>query len=124
MSLAPLFRAASALLALALASGVGMIFVRFGSDRPSPPWLAKLHGLAAAGAITLLAFGWAQAPAFPDAAVVGLAVLAAGALGGLVLNLAYHWPGRPLPEWLVFAHLAVASLGFLLVGVVTLSLAA
>ncbi len=111
------------LLSVAFASGLAMAGIRFASDRPSPPWLAKLHGYAAVGAISLLGFAWTQA-ALPAAGQYGLIALLVAAAGGLLLNLGYHWRGRPLPEGLVFAHMSVAFIGVLIVGVVTLSLAA
>ena len=74
------------------------------------------------GAITLLSFG-AVNVAFPRAGLYGLLTLLVAATGGLFLNLGYHWKHKPLPEWLVFAHMSSAFLGFLVVGVVTLSLA-
>ena len=99
-----------------------MALIRFASDSPSPPWVAKLHGFAAAGAISLLAFGWLHL-VFPLSGVYGLLILLVAAAAGLLLNLGYHWKQKPLPEWMVFAHMSVAFIGFLLVGVVTLSLA-
>ena len=116
-----IFRAASLLLALAFTSGLAMALIRFATDRPSPPWVAKVHGFAAAGALTLLIFGWAHA-ALPRAGLYGLLTLLVAAAGGLVLNLGYHWRQKPLPEWLVFAHLSVAFIGFVVVGVVGLSM--
>ena len=47
-------RAASACLGLAFASGLVLAGIRFASDRASPPWLAKLHGFAAAAGLGLL----------------------------------------------------------------------
>jgi hypothetical protein len=117
-----IFRVATWLLSVAFVSGLALAFVRFASDRPSPPWVAKLHGFAAVGAVTLLVFGWTNA-AFPRAGAYGLATLLVAAAGGLFLNLGYHWKHQPLPEWLVFAHMSVAFVGFLVVGAVTLSLA-
>ena len=99
-----------------------MAFIRFATDRTSPPWVAKLHGFAAAAALSLLIFGWANV-ALPRASLYGLLTLLVAAGGGLVLNLGYHWRQKPLPEWLVFAHMSVAFVGFLVVGAVTLSLA-
>ena len=99
-----------------------MALIRFASDRQSPPWIAKLHGFAAAGALSLLAFGWVNV-SFPRAGLYGLVTLLVAAAGGLFLNLGYHWKQKPLPEWLVFAHMSVAFIGFLVVGAVTLSLA-
>ncbi len=116
------FRAASALLIVSFLSGVVMMFIRFGSERRSPPWIVKLHGYAAAGAIALLTFGWVQL-SYTGPATFALLTLMLAALGGLTLNLGYHLRRKPLPEWLVFAHMAVASLGFLVAAVVAWSAA-
>lgn len=102
------------LLAAALASGLVMAGYRFGSDRESPPWLAKLHGYAAVAALAVLLFGWTQS-APSRAALVGVVCLLLAAALGLVLNLAYHWRRQQLPEGLVFVHMAIAFLGALLV---------
>ena len=91
---------------VAFVSGIAMAFIRFATDRPSPLWVAKLHGFE-----------------FPRAGVYGLLTLLVAAAGGLVMNLGYHWKHKPLPEWLVFAHMSVAFIGLVIVGVVTLSLA-
>jgi hypothetical protein len=84
-------------------------------------WRA-LHSEKRLSDATLLFFGWNDA-AFPRADAYGLATLLVAAAGGLFLNLGYHWKQKPLPEWLVFAHMSVAFVGFLVVGAVTLSLA-
>ncbi len=97
-----------------------MMFIRFGSERRSPPWIVKLHGYAAAGAITLLTVGWVQL-SYTGPATFALLTLVLAALGGLTLNLGYHLRRLPLPEWLVFAHMGVASLGFLVAAVVSRS---
>lgn len=122
MGISSFFRAASALLAVAFLSGVVMMFIRFGSERRSPPWIVKLHGYAAASAIALLSFGWAQLSYTGPATFAWLTLVLAG-LGGLTLNLGYHVRRLPLPEWLVFAHMAVASLGLLVAVVVARSAA-
>ena len=114
--------AATWLLSVAFVSGLAMAIIRYATDRPSPPLVAKLHGFAAMGAVTLLSLGWADV-AFPRFGLYGLLTLLVAAAGGLFLNLGYHWKQKPLPEWLVFAHMSIAFVGFLLVGGATLSLA-
>lgn len=118
-----IFRSATTLLAIAFVSGLAMAIVRFGSDKQSPPWLAKLHGFAAVAALTLLVFGWANRQA-PKAAAFGLGTLLVAAATGVVLNLGYHWRQKALPEALVFAHMSIAFIGFLVVAMVLLSLSA
>lgn len=116
-----IFRAATWLLAVAFFSGLAMALIRFATDRSSPRWIAKLHGFAAASAISLLFFAWLNG-GLVRAGLYGLLILLVAAAGGLYLNLGFHWRRKPLPEWLVFAHLSVAFIGFLIVGVVGLSL--
>jgi len=118
-----IFRAATVLLAIAFVTGLAMAVVRFGSDKHSPPWLAKLHGFSAVSALALLAFGWANLQV-SKAAAFGLVTLLVAAAAGVALNLGYHWRQKPLPEWLVFAHMSIAFVGFLVVGMVLLSLPA
>jgi hypothetical protein len=118
-----IFRAATTLLAIAFATGLAMAVVRFAGDRQSPPWLPKLHGFAAVAALALLVFGWLNLP-IPKAASFGLLTLLVAAMFGVALNLGYHWRQKPLPEGLVFAHMSIAFVGFLVVGMVLLSLPA
>ncbi len=120
MEVTLIFRAATSSLALAFFTGLAMAFIRFGSDRQSPPWLAKLHGFAAAAALSLLGFGWVYA-VFSRAASVALLLLLIAAAGGVVLNLGYHWKHRPLPEGLLFAHMSLAFVGFLVMFLVMIS---
>ena len=110
------------MLSVAFVSGLAMAFVRFATDRSSSPLVAKLHGFAAAGAISLLLFGWINA-SFSRLGLYGLLTLLVAAGAGLYLSLGYHWRQKPLPEWLVFVHMSVAFIGFLLIGVAALSLA-
>jgi hypothetical protein len=119
--LSTIFRAATACLVLAFASGLVMAGIRFASDRASPPWLAKLHGFGAAAGLTLLLFGWLNLAGFPPNAVWATLLLLAAAAAGVLLNLAYHWRQRPLPEGLVFAHMSVAFVGLLMVGLEAMS---
>lgn len=114
MNTLPLWQAATGLLAIAFASGLVMAGYRFGSDRESPVWLAKLHGYAAVAALALLLFSAAQAT-LSSVGLLGVLALLLAAAGGVVLNLGYHWRHKPLPEGLVFAHMAVAFVGFILV---------
>ena len=116
-----LLRAAGLLLALAAVSGLALAGIRFCTDRSSPPWLAKLHGFAAVAALTLLLLGWARGE-LPRAVSVALPLLLLAAVGGVVLNLGYHARRSALPEWLVFLHMSVAFVGFLVVGAVLLAL--
>lgn len=81
-----IFRAATWLLSVAFVSGLAMALIRFASDRQSPPWIAKLHGFAAAGALSLLIFGWVNV-SLPRAGLYGTLTLLVAVVGGLFLNL-------------------------------------
>ncbi|OYV01372.1 MAG: hypothetical protein CFE45_05120 [Burkholderiales bacterium PBB5] len=114
-------RSATACLGLAFASGLVMAGIRFASDRASPPWLAKLHGFAAVAGLTLLLGGAAWFSGLSPSTVWALGLLGAAAASGLVLNLAYHWRQRPLPEGLLFAHMSLAFVGGLMVALEALT---
>ena len=69
-----------------------------------------LHGLLAASGLTLMLYA-AFTRGLPDIAWTGLLLLLVAVLGGLVLNLRYHWERRELPVWLVLVHAGVAAAG-------------
>jgi hypothetical protein len=73
--------------------------------------------LAAAG-LTLIIYVCAVR-GLPVNGVIGLGTLVVAVLGGLVLNLRFHWRNVPLPVGLVLLHavLAAAGLGILAVAV-------
>ena len=109
-----MLRTAVVLLAITALGGLLMAGIRF-SGRPHPPTIiTMLHGLLAASGLTLLLY-----PAFtvglPGTAWTGLVLLLVAVLGGLVLNLRYHWLQVALPIWLVLVHAAVAALGLVVV---------
>lgn len=106
-------KTAAVLLALGIVGGLTMAFARIrGKPRP-PTWLATLHGLAAAAALTLLLYA---SLTIGLATIVNLALtlFLAAAAGGMVMNLNYHRKLRPLPIWLMLVHAAIAGSGYLL----------
>ena len=106
-------KTATALLTLGIFGGVIMATTRFrGEPRPAT-WLAMLHGLAAAAALTLLLYA-SLTIGLATIVNVALTLFIAAAAGGLVMNLKYHWQLRPLPVWLVVVHAALAASGYLL----------
>ena len=115
-----IFQAATWLLTLAFFSGLAMAIILFGTDKRAPFWIAKLHGYAATAAITLLIFGQLNI-GLSRFGLYGLLTLLFAASGGLVLNLGFSWRQQPLPQWLVFVHMSVAFVGFLMVGLAGLS---
>jgi hypothetical protein len=105
-----MLRTAVVLLALTGAGGLLMAGMRF-TGRPRPPdLLAMLHGLLAAGGLTLVLYT-AFTAGLPTGAWIGLVAMVLAAVGGLVLNLGYHTKQQPLPVWLVLVHAAVAAIG-------------
>src|SRR5581483_1694355 len=92
--------------------------IRF-SGKPHPPTaLAMLHGFLAAAAVTLLLYA-AFTVGLPAIANLALLLFVIAALGGVVLNLNYHWKLLPLPKWLIVVHAGVAVVGFVLLLVAT-----
>ncbi|WP_458542434.1 hypothetical protein [Ramlibacter sp.] len=116
MDVHTMLRTAVVLLAITAAGGLLIAGMRF-TGRPHPPsWLAMLHGLLAGSGLTLLLYA-AFTAGLPGSAWTGLLLLVVAALGGLVLNLGYHWKNLALPVWLVLVHAAVAALGFVVLAV-------
>jgi hypothetical protein len=73
-----------------------MAGMRF-ANRPHPPTaLAMLHGLLAGAAVTLLLFAYFTV-GLPPLAAWSLLLFVLAAIGGVVLNLNYHWKNLPLP---------------------------
>lgn len=113
-----MFRAGIALLGITALGGLLAAGIRF-SGKPHPPsFLAMLHGLLAAAGLTLILYP-AIVHGLPEAGWIALLLLLAAALGGLALNLGYHWKNQPLPIWLVLLHAAAAALGLVLLAVTT-----
>lgn len=117
-----MLRTGVVLLALTAAGGLLAAGYRF-SGRPHPPSLiAMLHGLLAAAGLTLILYV-AVVQGLPDGGWLGLAALVVAVLGGLVLNLGYHWKNQPLPVWLVLVHAAVAAIGLVILALAVWNLA-
>jgi hypothetical protein len=103
----------SSLLAIAALGGLTMAGIRFRGKPQPPAWLAMLHGLLAAAAVTLLLYAYFTVglPALASWALL-LFLIAAG--GGVFLNLNYHWKMLPLPKGLIVGHAGIAVAGFVL----------
>ncbi len=114
-----MMKTASALLGIAAVGGLAMAGIRMKNPPANPPsWLAMLHGLLAAAAVTLLAYAWCTV-GLPSLANIALLLFVLAALGGLVLNLGYHDKDRLLPKGLMFGHAGLAVIGFVLLLVAT-----
>ena len=111
----PMMKAALVLLTLTALGGVAMGVIRLGRDANPPSWLAMLHGLLAAMALSLLLYAYlAGAGRVPAAAAWALlAFLVAGA-GGAYLNLRYHVRAVLVPKGIMVVHAVVAVAGYVL----------
>ena len=104
---------AAVLLAISALGGLTMAAIRF-SGKPHPPtWLAMLHGFISAAALTLLIYA-ACTVGLPALAQYAVVLFVIAALGGVVMNLNYHWKLLPLPIWLMVVHALIAVTGFVL----------
>jgi len=108
-----MLRTAAALFVIAASGGLVMAVIRLGAKRNPPIWLAMLHGLLGGAGLTLLIYA-ALAGDIARNAQIALALLLLAAIGGGVMNLAYHWRGRQLPAGLLLGHAALAVIGFAL----------
>jgi hypothetical protein len=112
MELQLMLRTAIVLLAATAAGGLLMAGLRLSGRPHPPPLVTMLHGVLAASGLTLLLYACFTST-LPAGAWAGLALLLAAALGGLVLNLGYHWKNLALPIWLMLVHGGIAVAGFL-----------
>lgn len=118
MELALVLKTSTVLLALGALGGLTMAGMRFAGQPHPPAWLAMLHGVAAAAALTLLLYT-AAVTGLPGLALAALILFLLAAAGGAVLNLCYHWKMLALPKWLIVVHAAVAVVGFVLLIIAT-----
>ena len=105
-------RTAAALLAVTALGGLALAGIRF-TERQPPARLAMLHGLLAVAALTLLAYAWFTV-GLPGTAALALLLLVLAALGGVYLNLNFHWKQVLLPKGIVVVHALLAVVGFVL----------
>jgi hypothetical protein len=109
MEPALIMKTSSVLLAIAALGGLTLAVISL-KARP-PAWLAMLHGLLAAAAVTLLMYAYFTV-GLPVLAGWALLLLLLAAAGGAFLNLNYHWKMLPLPKGLIVGHAAAAVAGF------------
>jgi hypothetical protein len=105
---------ATVLLVLAALGGLLMAGIRLAGDRNPPAWLAMAHGFLAAAPVVLLIYA-ACTIGLPTMAAYGTLLLVLAALGGVFMNLAWHWKSQPLPKGVMVAHAILAVIGFLMV---------
>ena len=118
MSVQLIFKVATWLLSLAFLSGLVLAGRHFVTGSRPLPWLGKLHGFAVSGAISLLVFAWVNV-GLGSTGSYGLLALLVAAVGGLVLTFGFRFRQKPLPDGLVFAHMCVAFVGFLIIFLVS-----
>ena len=106
-------RTAAVLLAIAALGGMALAAIRFAGTQQPPAWLAMIHGLLAAAAITLLIYAWFTT-GLPVAATAALVLFLIAAAGGAYLNLNFHWKQVLLPKGLIVGHALGAIVGFVL----------
>lgn len=123
MDVQTMLRTAIVLFAVTALGGLLMAGMRF-SGRPHPPaFITMVHGLLAASGLTLVLYA-AFTSGLPGGGWLGLVLLLAAVLGGLVLNLRYHWEKRELPVWLILVHAAAAAAGLVVLAISVWNLAA
>jgi hypothetical protein len=108
-----IMKTACVLLAIAAAGGLTLAGISFGGKAQPPAWLAMLHGLLAAAAVTLLLYAYFTV-GLPALASWALLLFLVAAAGGAFLNLNYHWKKLPLPKTLIVGHAGAAVAGFVL----------
>jgi hypothetical protein len=113
-----IMKTASVLLAIAALGGLTMAGIRFAGKPQPPSWLAMLHGLLAAAALTLLLYAYFTV-GLPALACWALLLFLVAGAGGAFLNLNYHSKMLPLPMGVIVGHAGVAVAGFALLLVAT-----
>jgi hypothetical protein len=121
MGTALMLKTALALLTLTALGGVLMAVNILGRNLAPPHWLAMLHGLLAASALTLLLYAFFTA-GLPALAGWALLIFLVAAAGGAFLNLGYHTKARALPKGIVLVHAGAAVAGYVLLLVAVLRL--
>jgi hypothetical protein len=111
---------ATVLLVIAALGGLLMAGIRLTRKTNPPAWLAMAHGFLAASPVVLLLYA-ACTVGLPALALYGTVLFVIAALGGVTLNLGYHWKNLPLPQGLMIGHAALAIIGFVLVVMATLA---
>lgn len=113
MEPALMMKTALALLSVTALGGVVMAVIRLGRNANPPSWLAMLHGLLAASALTLLLYAHFTT-GLPALAGWALLLFLAAAAGGGFLNLGYHARAMPLPKGVMLGHAGIAVAGYAL----------
>lgn len=116
MSLYAMLLTCFILFAITACLGVTQVGIREMMRRNPPATVTMLHGLPAAAGLTLLLYA-TFAIGVPRLAIVALILFLIAAGGGAVLNLVYHQRGQILPRWLMYLHMLLAVVGFILLAI-------
>jgi hypothetical protein len=106
-----MMKTALALLTLTALGGLLMAVIRLSRNANPPSWLAMLHGLLAASALTLLLYAYFTA-GLPALAGWALLLFLVAAAGGAFLNIGYHAKAALLPKGIVLGHAGIAVVGY------------
>ncbi len=82
--------------------------------------ISKLHGFLATAGLTLLVYGWATMP-LPKIAGTATTLLLLAATGGLTTSQAWRWKRSPSVEVLLFGHMSLAVMGYILLLVASMA---
>lgn len=113
MDASKMLEVSAVLFTIAALGGIVMAIVRLGGKRNPPTWLAMAHGMLAAAGLTLLAYA-ACVFDVPMLAIYALILFVLAALGGVYLNLVFHWNRALLPAGILYAHAAISVVGYVL----------
>jgi hypothetical protein len=108
-----MLQTAAVLFGVAALGGVLMAGMRFSGIPRPPAWMAMGHGLLAAAGLTLFIYV-AKTADIPPMAQFALGLLVIAAIGGVTMNLLFHWKLLPLPIPLMVLHAVLAVIGFVL----------
>jgi len=114
-------QAAAVLLGGVALGGLVMAGIRLKGEARPPSWLAMVHGVLAAAALTLLIYATLTV-GIPVLALYATGLLVISAIGGAAINLLYHSKMLPLPIPLIIVHALLAAVGFVLLLVSVLRL--
>ena len=84
--------------------------------------ISKLHGFLATAGLALLVYGWATMP-LSKIAATATALLLLAATGGLTTSQAWRWKRAPSVEVLLFGHMSLAVMGYILLIVASIAAA-
>lgn len=106
----------------AIILGIMLAFARYGKDKNPPPVLVWWHGGFAIIGFLILLYG-SFFVGYPLVANLGVLLIALAAIFGLWMYFNFHRKEKLIPIAIVWAHGAVAAIGFILILVAMLNIA-